>query len=158
MNRIILHLSFLACLFGGIPAYAGTDLSISYEILESGVNSGAVQDKPMLHEIRDEKTWEAFWAKHLTLTPKSKPKFVDFSRKQVIAVVDSDQPNSGYHLRLDHMEEHHGELLVYVTREQPAPECLNLGMVAQPYVIVTTNRFPGPAKLIFNTRTHGCSK
>jgi hypothetical protein len=158
MNRVLLNLTFLACMFATLPVHAGMDVLVPYETLESGVNSGAVQDKPVLHQIKDEKSWEAFWAQHLTITPKSKPKSVDFSRKQVIAIVDSDQPNSGYHLRLDRIEEHNGELLVYVTREQPAPECLNLGMVAQPYVIVTINQFSGPAKLIFNTRMRGCSK
>jgi len=158
MTRVFLNLTFLACMFTLIPGHAGTDVLVPYETLESGVNSGAVQDKPALHQIKDEKSWETFWAQHLTITPKSKPKSVDFSHKQVIAIVDSDQPNSGYRLHLDRIEEHNGQLLVYVTREQPAPECLNLGMVAQPYIIVTLKQLPGPAKLIFNTRMRGCSK
>lgn len=157
-HRILsIFLTLFVCLCAVLTAQAGTDSSVPYQILESGVNSGAVQDKPVLHQIKDAKAWEKFWAEHLTITPKSKPQSVDFTKMQVIAVVDSDQPNSGYRLRLDRIEKDDGELLVYVTREQPAPECINLGMVAQPYVIITLAQFDEPVKLIFNTQMRGCS-
>jgi len=158
MKRLFLALYFLVCLLANVPVQAGPDILVPFDIIESGSLSGAQQDKPVLYKLDSQTTWEDFWSKHITITPKSKAKAIDFTRKQVIAVVDSDQPNSGYKLHLDRIEQKNAELLVYVTREQPNPECINMGMVAQPFVIVTVKRFAGPAKLIFNTKNYGCNQ
>lgn len=152
---MIQNVILLLCLAS--PVWAATDESLPYEKLDSGTQSGAVESKPQLHVIQDQSAWETFWAKHQTITPKTAPKPVDFKHKEILAVVDSDQPNSGYKLILDRIEKQQGELWVYVTREQPAPQCVNLGMVSQPFVFVLVDRFEGKTKLVFNTRTaSGC--
>lgn len=156
MKHFILQFALLFCLLALRPVQAGSDIFIPFTIIEQGSFSGAQQDKPVLYKLDNQATWEEFWAKHITITPKPKAKSIDFAHQQVIAIVDSDQPNSGYSLHLDRIEPENGELWVYVTREQPNPECLNLGRVAQPYVIVTVKRFEGAAKLIFNTKNYGC--
>lgn len=156
MSRFYLKFCCLVCLWVCGSAQAGLEVSLPFQVIEQGSLSGAQQDKPVLFVIQDQAAWEDFWSKHQTITPKTKPKPMDFNHNQILAIVDSDQPNSGYRLRLERIEQHDGELWVYVTREQPAPKCLNLGRVAQPFVIATTPQFAGEAKLIFNTKNYDC--
>lgn len=131
---------------------------VAFEIIDNGSMSGAKQDKPVLHPINDQDSWQDFWNKHITVVPKPAAPGVDFDTKTVIAVVDSDQPNSGYYLRLERIERQGDELWVYATREQPGADCLNLGMVAQPFVIASIDKVPDASKikLIFNTSMYDC--
>jgi hypothetical protein len=148
MKAFFLKLCTLVCLWATWPALAGSEVTLPYEILASGTLNGAAQNKPLLHIIRDQQALDAF-------SPHNNQS-VDFSKKEVIAIVDSDQPNSGYRLILDRIEQHNGELWVYVIREQPDPSCLNLGKVAQPFVMITVDKFKGPTKLVFNTKMVKC--
>jgi hypothetical protein len=148
MKTLCFKLCILVCLWATWPTWADSEVTLPYEILDSGTLNGAPQNKPMLQVLRDQKALDTF-SPHSTQS-------IDFSKKTVIAIVDSDQPNSGYRLILDRIEQHNGELWVYVIREQPDPSCLNLGKVAQPFVMITVNQFKGPAKLVFNTRMVAC--
>lgn len=129
---------------------------VEFNIIDNGTISGAKQDTAMLHIFTDNESWQTFWKKHMTVVPAPPAPAVDFEDQQVLAIIDSDQPNSGYYISLERIEIQNGELWVYATREQPGPGCMSLGMVAQPYVIVTIDKSDLPAKLLLSTRTYDC--
>lgn len=129
---------------------------VEFNIIDNGTISGAKQDTAMLHVFDETTSWDAFWKKHMTVVPAPAAPPVDFETQQVLAIIDSDQPNSGYYIRLERIETQNGELWVYATREQPGANCMSLGMVAQPYVIVTIGKTNLPAKLLLSTRTYEC--
>jgi len=137
------------------PANEETAL-IPFTIIEEGIQSGFHPDSHTLTAVTDEAAWETFWSQHKTITPIPTAPKIDFTQKMVIAVVDSDQPNSGYTLHMDKIEQEGDELWVHVTREQPASGCLNLGMVSQPYVLVTIPHQTAQPKLVFSTHTYEC--
>lgn len=129
---------------------------IPFTIIDNGSQSGMHPEVQTLTVIQDDAAWKAFWAKHNTISPPPTAPKVDFSKDMLIAIVDTDQPNSGYYLSLDKMEKHGEELWVYTTRAQPAPACMNLGMVAQPFVFATLPKMPVTAKLVFSTQMYDC--
>ncbi len=129
---------------------------ITFNIIDNGTMSGAKQDKAMLHTFTNEQNWVTFWKKHMTVVPSPPAPAVDFEKQQVFAIIDSDQPNSGYYIRIERIENQNGELWVYATREQPGANCMSLGMIAQPYVIITIDKTDLPAKLLLSTHTYGC--
>ncbi len=139
------------------PAPNATDSNlIEFNIIDNGTVSGAKQDTAMLHTFTDQENWEIFWKKHMAVVPAPAAPAVDFQDQQVFAIVDSDQPNSGYYIRLERIEKQNNELWVYATREQPGTGCMSLGMIAQPYVIVTIDKTDLPAKLLLSTHTYDC--
>lgn len=156
MKPFFIHSLFFACLLAFVPAQAAQDKLIPFEIIESGGFSGIQNDKPEIYSIKDPANWDAFWSQHNTITPGPKTQSIDFEHKQVIAVVDIDQPNSGYTLHINRIEKHNDELWVHVTREQPGTSCLNLGVVSQPFVVVMLDRVDGAVKLVLNTKSYGC--
>lgn len=129
---------------------------VPFTIIDNGVQSGIHPDTQQLVVIHNADDWQAFWAKHNTVSPPPPLPKVDFTKNMVITLIDTDQPNSGYALSLDKIEQHGHELWVYATRDQPAPTCMNLGMVAQPFVFVTLPKTTGKPKLIFSTQMYDC--
>ncbi len=154
---ILLLVSVIGCSDSTSPAPQAVEtVVIPFEIIESGMQSGFHPDAPALTLIQDDVAWQAFWKTHKTITPIPAAPAVNFSNQMLIAVVDSDQPNSAYSLHLDRVEQHGSELWVYVTREQPATGCLNLGMVSQPFVLATLPKTAGIPKLVFSTHMYDC--
>lgn len=129
---------------------------IPFTIIDNGAQSGMHPDTQTITLIQDDAAWQAFWAKHSTISPPPPSPTVDFSKNMIVTVIDTDQPNSGYYLSLDKIEQHGKELWVYVTRAQPAPACMNLGMVAQPFVFVTLPKMDVSTKLVFTTQMYDC--
>lgn len=129
---------------------------IPFHIIDNGKISGIAVEKAALFTFNDEPTFHEFWARHHTVSPIPQPPAVDFNTETVFAVLDSDQPNGGYYLRFDKIEQINNELWVYVTREQPATECMNMGMIAQPYVMVTLPKTNIKSKLVFKTSYYAC--
>lgn len=138
------------------PPPAEETTIIPFTIIDNGAQSGMHPQTQTLTVLQDEATWTAFWAKHNTISPPPVSPSIDFSKDMVVAVVDTDQPNSGYYISLDKIEKRGEELWVYVTRAQPAPACMNLGMVAQPFVFATLPKMTIPAKLLFSTQMYDC--
>jgi hypothetical protein len=145
-----------ACMQDNTPPQPPETEIIPFTVIESGNQSGIHPETHTLTAITDDTAWKAFWSQHKTITPIPSAPKVDFTQQMVIAVVDTDQPNSGYTLHMDKIEQHDQELWVHVTREQPASGCLNLGMVSQPYVLVTIPHQTTKPKLIFVTHTYDC--
>jgi hypothetical protein len=153
----VLLLAFGSAQAGSSPPPPPEELVIvPFNIIDNGAQSGIHPETQTINIIQDNTAWNAFWAKHNTISPPPTSPNIDFSKDMVITVIDSDQPNSGYYLSLDKVEKHDDELWVYVTREQPAPACMNLGMVGQPFVFATVPKMPLQAKLIFTTHMYEC--
>ena len=148
----------LGTAFAGSPPPPPQDeqVIIPFTIIDNGAQSGIHPETQTISLIQDDAAWKAFWAKHNTISPPPASPKIDFSKDMVITVIDSDQPNSGYYLSLDKVEKHDEELWVYVTREQPAPACMNLGMVGQPFVFATIPKMQATVKLIFTTHMYAC--
>lgn len=129
---------------------------IPFDIINNGKISGVSVDKTTLFVFNDETTFKAFWARHATITPAPEIPTVDFKTHTLLAIVDSDQPNGGYYLSFDKIERVGEELWIYVTRQQPQTECVNMGMIAQPYVMVSIEKTSIRPKLIFQTKQYPC--
>lgn len=130
---------------------------VPFVLLESGINGGTRQDEPQAFLIQTPADWGVFWKMHAA-APRSVQTTagINYQTQSVLAVVDSDQPNSGYSLRLDRIEQQKDELWVYATREQPGPDCLNLGSIAQPFLLATIHRTTLKPKLILSTHVYRC--
>jgi hypothetical protein len=129
---------------------------IPFNILSNGKISGVSVEKPTLFVLDDEDNFKEFWARHATVNPAPEVPAVDFKTQTLFAIIDSDQPNGGYYLSFDKIERVGDELWLYVTREQPSTECVNMGMIAQPYVMVAVDKTTIKAKLIFQTKHYPC--
>ncbi|MFI4956730.1 MAG: hypothetical protein ACHQAX_05945 [Gammaproteobacteria bacterium] len=154
---LVLLLAFSMAHAGSPPPPPKDELAIiPFTIILNGAQSGIHPETQTIALIQDDAAWKAFWAKHNTISPPPASPNIDFAKNMVITVIDSDQPNSGYYLSLDKIEKHDEELWVYVTREQPAAACMNLGMVAQPFVFATLPKMPATVKLVFTTHMYAC--
>lgn len=138
------------------PPVAQEQTLVSFSIVEHGKVSGISVDKPTLFVIDNEADFKDFWAKHSQASPDAPMPNQDLSTHTLIAIVDADQPNGGYYLTLDKIEQMGDELWVHVTRQQPATSCVNMGMIAQPFAIVSVNKTSLKPKLVFQTQQYPC--
>jgi hypothetical protein len=153
---LLAALALAACTPQPTASPEAETLIIPFTVLDEGVQSGIHPDTHTLTLIQDNKAWQSLWSQHKTITPIPSAPHIDFATQNLITVIDSDQPNSGYTLHMDKVEQHGDELWVYVTREQPASACLNMGMVSQPYVFATIPKGPVKTKLLFSTHMYEC--
>lgn len=129
---------------------------LPFDIMNNGKISGIAVDSPTLFVFNDAPTFNSFWERHATMTPTPETPKLDFKTHTLVAIVDSDQPNGGYYLSFDKIERVGEELWIYVTRQQPGTECVNMGMIAQPYVMVSVEKTTLKPKLVFQTNQYPC--
>lgn len=65
---------------------------------------------------------------------------IDFSEKQVIAIIDGMRPTGGYSVDIQGIERHDDNVRVRYLTERPGEDCLATTVVTYPYCLVVTDR------------------
>jgi hypothetical protein len=69
---------------------------------------------------------------------------IDFEKELVIALIDVDEPSSGYSIRIDRLEETPEGIIVRATKTAPPPWAGTLSIVTDPRHVITTARTDKP--------------
>lgn len=106
----------------------------SYALLEEGTYSQITQVQEAV--VRDQAAWAEFYRRH---APSATLPTVDFGRKMVVAVV-LQRNTGGYLVRLDHVKESGGRLVVTYTETRPSPNAVLIQVLTQPFFFATVTR------------------
>jgi len=141
----VLMLPLIAC--------AEQSNKIAFKPLKSGNALALVVAEPTVLVFNNQQDWEAFWQKQENgdTAPQG-----DFSREMFLAVVDSTQPNGGYGITINTIEEKNGQLFVQGVRTKPGDNCITTMMMSQPYAIVNLAKSSATPTLVLTTEEKGC--
>lgn len=130
---------------------------INFVVITTGSTTGIKTDMTTIYKLDTEQAFAAFWAEHSrNLQPAQTAPVVDFNKDMIIALVDTDQPSSGYELAVDKLEAVDNKLYLFATRKQPGAGCVNLGMISQPFVMVQVPKSELVPELRLSTETIAC--
>ncbi len=116
-------------------AEAGPAESLPIRSLAKGAFS-SIQD-PRQEVVKDQASWEKFWAAHTVRTrdPKRCPE-VDFSKEMVIAVTLGKQRSGGYSVEITEVKPSHAKLSITVTTTKPVKGRMSIQALTAPYHLV----------------------
>lgn len=131
--------------------------AINFVVITTGNNSGIQSDMTSIYKLDTQQSFDEFWAQHSkNLQPPVAAPTIDFNKDMIIAVVDSDQPSSGYEMTIDQLQAVDTKLYIFATRKQPGAGCVNLGMISQPFVMVQVPKSDLIPELRLSTETVTC--
>ncbi len=131
--------------------------AIHFAVITTGNNSGIQADMTSIYKLDTQQSFDEFWAQHSkNLQPPITAPVIDFNKDMVIAVVDSDQPSSGYEMSIDKLQAVDTKLYIFATRKQPGAGCVNLGMISQPFIMIEVPKSDLIPELRMNTETIAC--
>jgi hypothetical protein len=126
----------LACgmaMVGCLIANAADEKAV--RTLSKGAFSGISQAKQEV--IKDQPTWEKFWAKHnVAMKPSAQLPKVDFSKEMVIAVTLGKKTSGGYSIEIMAVEPTASALKISVKRTSPAPGAIVITALTAPFHFV----------------------
>lgn len=130
---------------------------LDFVVITTGPTSAVVADMTTVYKLDTQQSWDDFWAQHSkNIQPVENAPVIDFTKNMVIAIVDTDQPSSGYELNIDQLQAVDNKLYVFATRKQPGPGCVNLGMISQPFVMIQVPKSDLIPELRLTTQTVPC--
>ncbi len=131
---------------------------LNFVVITTGSTSAIKTDMTSIYKLDTQQTFEEFWAQHSqNIQPPEPAPAIDFDKDMVIAIVDADQPSSGYELTIDRLQAVDDKLYIFATRKQPGAGCVNLGMISQPFVVIQLPQSPLIPELRLETKTVACS-
>jgi hypothetical protein len=162
MYKAILLLSLVvvfltACSEEPVAPKSKEPAAIHFAVITTGNNSGIQSDMTSIYKLDSQQSFDEFWAQHSKdLQPPVTAPAIDFNKDMVIAVVDSDQPSSGYEMSIDKLQAVDTKLYIFATRKQPGAGCVNLGMISQPFIMIQVPKSDLIPELRMNTETVAC--
>lgn len=134
----ILLATIVLATFAGC-AMTAKELPSKMETLAKGTQSGITEPRQVL--IRDEDTWNQFWAKHVSQTiPMPPAPMVDFSKHSVLAVTLGRRRTGGYGIEITQVARHEGVVRVRVRTSVPSKDGFTLQALTTPFHFVTVPR------------------
>jgi hypothetical protein len=131
--------------------------ALEFVMITTGATSGVKTDMTSIYKLDTQQTWDEFWAQHSkNIEPAEPAPVIDFNKDMVIAIVDTDQPSSGYELTIDQLQAVDDKLYIFATRKQPGAGCVNLGMISQPFVMIEVPQSSLIPELRLTTETVAC--
>ena len=132
--------------------------TLNFVMIKEGNTSGVKTDMTSIYKLDTPDSWQGFWHEHhQNIQPEEPPPSIDFNNEMVIAIVDTDQPSSGYKLTIDQLQAVDNTLYVFATRTQPGAGCVSLGMISQPFVILKVPKSELIPQLRLTTSTVACN-
>jgi hypothetical protein len=102
-------------------------------------NNGPVKAERTV--ITNQADWAAFWKRihtHLSFKPTLIP--VDFTKKQVVAVVSGQHPTPGYYTKVEEVTQNEDVVLVAVDESSPPAGCTIPGGPISPYHLIQIDK------------------
>lgn len=121
---------------------------IAVETVEKGVG-GAYSEPgtdtqlvwPQIRVIADEAEFTAFWGSlHRNMTPLPPIPVVDFTRHDVVAVVDMVRPSGGYGIEVQEVLEGMDGFWLTIIRRKPGEGCFTTQSLTQPYHLIAMRK------------------
>lgn len=162
MRKLILSLSVLVFLIGcseepSEPKKAVELPPVNFVMIQEGNTSGIKADMTSIYKLDTAESFQVFWAEHSkNIQPPIAAPAIDFTKNMIIAIVDTDQPSSGYGLTVDKLQVVDDKLYIFAIRKQPGAGCVNLGMISQPFVMVEVPQSDLIPELRLTTETVAC--
>ena len=95
--------------------------TVSYSVLESGTNAGAITDRTN-YRIQNQQDLNTLWSLVYGSSGPSVPT-VDFSKNEVLAVFDGQHVTNGYKVSITQIAEGNGTRTVFIEHKAPGPSC-----------------------------------
>lgn len=123
---IKVHVETVAKGVGGAYSEPGTDTQLVW---------------PQIRVISDTGGFTAFWnSLHRNVTPPPPLPSVDFSRNDVVAVVDMVRPTGGYGIEVKEAQEGMDAIWLTIIRRTPGRGCFTAQSLSQPYHLVAIRK------------------
>lgn len=122
--------------------------NLPVETIEKGVG-GAYSEPgtdtqlvwPQIRVIADEGEFTSFWKSlHRNMTPIPPLPSIDFSRNEVVAVVDMVRPTGGYSIEVKEVQEGMDGIWLTILRRKPGAGCFTAQSLTQPYHLVAIRK------------------
>ncbi len=163
--RILTYLAAVLFLLVGCSDESNQDAKtpaaptpLNFVMVSEGSTSGIKADMTSVYKLDTPDSWQKFWHEHhQNMEPQAPAPTIDFNKDMVIAIVDTDQPSSGYQLSIDQLQAVDQNLYVFATRTQPGAGCVSLGMISQPFVILQVPKSDLIPQLRLTTKTVACN-
>lgn len=121
---------------------------VAFETVAKYVMSGHAEKKNYV--ITNEEDWERLWDKVASNSyPRPAAPDVDFSKHDIIAVFQGNQPSSGYSTSVTGVVKSGRKLKVYVREVSPADECRVLLVITQPFELIRTEKIEDADRVRF---------
>lgn len=162
MRKLMCFCALIMVLLTGCGEESGSSKTkepekVNFVVITTGVNSGIQSEMTSIYKLDTEQSFDEFWAQHnRDIQPAAEKPAIDFSKSMVIAVVDANQPSSGYLLGIDQLQEVDGRLYIFATRKQPGAGCVNLGVISQPFTLIEVPKSDLVPELRLSTETVNC--
>ncbi|MGA2655491.1 MAG: protease complex subunit PrcB family protein [Gammaproteobacteria bacterium] len=131
--------------------------NVNFVVITTGINSGIQSEMTSIYKLDTQQSFDEFWAQHnKDLQPPTEKPAIDFNKEMVVAVVDANQPSSGYLIGIDQLQEVDGKLYIFATRKQPGAGCVNLGVISQPFTLIKLPKLDLVPELRLSTQTVDC--
>lgn len=96
---------------------------------------------PQIRVIAGEDEFKTFWESlHRNLTPLPPLPAVDFTRHDVVAVVDMVRPSGGYGIEVQEVQEGMDGIWLTIIRRKPGQGCFTAQSLTQPYHLVAMRK------------------
>jgi len=123
-------------------------LKIAVETVEKGVGGAYAEPGtdtqlvwPQIRVIADQGEFTSFWGSlHRNMTPLPPLPSVDFSRHDVVAVVDMVRPTGGYGIEVQEVQEGMDGIWLTIIRTKPGEGCITTQSLTQPYHLVAIRK------------------
>jgi hypothetical protein len=133
------------------------EATLDFVVITEGATSGVQTDMTSIYRLDTQEAWHKFWLEHSqNIQPSEAAPTINFEKDMVVAIVDADQPSSGYQLTIDQLQAVDDKLYVFATRTQPGAGCVSLGMISQPFVIIQLPKADLIPELRLSTKTVPC--
>ena len=124
---------------------------VEFETIAKYLTGGHAEKKNYV--ITNREDWERLWDKVGSNShPRPPAPEVDFSKYDLIAVFQGDQPSSGYSISVTRLVRSGKRLKVYVREILPADECRVLLVITQPFEIIQTDKIENADRVVFKVR------
>jgi PrcB C-terminal len=124
---------------------------IEFETIAKYLSSGHVEKKNYV--ITNKEDWERLWEKVVAYSyPRPAAPEVDFSKHDLIAVFQGNQPSSGYSISVTKLVRSGKKLKVYVREVLPGDECRVLLVLTQPFEIIQTDKLEDAGRVVFKLK------
>lgn len=131
--------------------------SVNFVVVTTGLNSGIQSSMTSIYKLDTQKSFDEFWTQHSKdLQPPTAAPTIDFNKNMVVAVIDADQPSSGYQIAVERLQVVDDKLYIFAIRKQPGAGCVNLGMISQPFILIEVPKSDLIPELRLNTKTVDC--
>jgi hypothetical protein len=107
---------------------------------------------PRQEVIRDQQSWEQFWAAHQAgRQPAESPPPVNFKEQMVIAVTMGQQRTGGYSIEVISLELQNDNLRATVRKTLPDPDAMLIQALSAPFHFVAASRSDLPIRFAETT-------